>query len=66
MNKEQINLLKKMNLPTNFSNLTDEEWFKIDEVMSHELQVHGVNEAGDGLNEYGELCQSVIESLPDD
>lgn len=66
MDKEQIRLLKKMNLPTNFSNLTDEEWFKIDEVMSHELQVHGVNEDGDGLNEYGELCQSVIESLPDD
>lgn len=63
---EQQSLLEKFGLPTDFSNLSDDQYFAVDDKMTDELQTYGINDAGDGLNEYGELCLSVIESLPDD
>lgn len=62
----QIALLDRLNLPTDFSNLTDDQYFKIDDVLSSEYQRHGINAAGNGLNDYGELCVSIITALPDD
>lgn len=66
LTKEQSDLLGKFGLPTDFSSLTDDEYFAIDGKMSDELQLHGLNDAGDGLNAYGELCRSVIVALPDE
>lgn len=66
LTREQINLLERFNLPTNFSNLTDKQYFDIDDKMSHEMLARGINDTGDGLNDYGELCLSVIISLPDE
>lgn len=63
---KQIGLLEKLGLKTDFSSLTDDEYFAIDDVVYNEMMMHGVNDAGDGLNEYGELCRSIIVSLPDD
>ena len=63
---KQIGLLEKLGLKTDFSSLTDDEYFAIDDVVYNEMRMHGVNDAGDGLNEYGELCRSIIVSLPDD
>ena len=63
---EQIELLQRFGLPTDFSNLDDDEYFAIDDAMSEELQLRGINESGDGLNAYGELCRSVVVSLPDE
>lgn len=65
LTEKQANLLLRLGLPTDFQNLSDEQYFAVDDKMSEELQLHGLNEAGDGLNEYGELCRSIIVSLPD-
>lgn len=66
MNGEQIKLLEKLGLPTSFDGLDDDEMIAIEDALAEELQAHGINDTGDGLNEYGELCRSVIVSLPDD
>lgn len=63
---EQMGLLEKLGLPTDFSNLSDDQYFEIDDKVTEEMQLHGINDAGDGLNEYGELCRSVIVAMPDD
>lgn len=63
---EQIGLLEKLGLKTDFSELTDEEYFAIDDSVYREMMMRGVNAAGDGLNEYGELCRSVIVALPEE
>ena len=62
----QIGLLEKLGLKTDLSNLTDEEHFAMDDALYDEMMMRGVNDAGDGLNDYGELCRSVIVALPDD
>lgn len=66
LSKAQSELLKRLGLPTDFHDLSDEEYFAVHDKMEDELQMHGVNDAGDGLNDYGELCRSVIVALPDD
>lgn len=66
LTEKQTSLLLRLGLPTDFQSLSDEQYFAVDDKMSEELQLHGLNEAGDGLNEYGELCRSIIVSLPDD
>lgn len=63
---EQADLLLSLDLPTDFSSLSDEEYFQIDDAVSEEMLLRGVNAAGDGLNAYGELCRSVIIALPDE
>lgn len=62
----QIGLLEKLGLKTDLSNLTDEEYFAMDDALYDEMMMRGVNDAGDGLNDYGELCRSAIVALPDD
>lgn len=66
MDREQIELLEKLGLPTSFEGLDDDEMIAIEDTLADELQAHGINDAGNGLNGYGELCRSVIVSLPDD
>lgn len=66
LTKEQTDLLERMGLPTDFSDLTDEQYFAIDDAVYEEMVMHGINDAGDGLNEHGELCRSIIVALPDD
>ncbi|WP_058270444.1 hypothetical protein [Olsenella massiliensis] len=65
LNKSQVSLLSKFNFPTNFSELSADEINHIDDVISEELQIYGINDAGDGLNEYGELCRSLLVYLAD-
>ena len=59
-------ILEKLGLPTDFSALTDEQYNEIDEQVCAEMQQHGINETGDGLNDYGELCVDILEALPDE
>lgn len=66
MNDEQSALLRKLGLPTEFDGLDDDAMIAIEDAVSDEMLMRGVNDAGDGLNAYGELCRSVIVSLPDD
>lgn len=62
----QEQLLTEFGLPIDFEHLTDKQYFAIDERMSNEMMTRGINDSGDGLNDYGELCESVIIALPDD
>lgn len=66
LTKVQIDLLNRFGLATDFRNLSDSDYFAILDKMEEELQSRGINGTGDGLNDYGELCRSVIVSLPDD
>ncbi len=64
LTQRQKDLLAGFGLPIDFEALTDEQYFAIDERMSSEMQLKGLTD--DGLNEYGELCESVILALPED
>ena len=66
LTKRQEQLLTEFGLPIDFEHLTDEQYLAIDERMSNEMMTKGINDSGDGLNDYGELCESVIIALPDD
>lgn len=66
LTKRQEQLLTEFGLPIDFEHLTDEQYFAIDERMSLEMTTKGINDSGDGLNDYGKLCESVIIALPDD
>lgn len=66
LTKRQGQLLTEFGLPIDFEHLTDEQYFAIDKRMSLEMMTKGINDSGDGLNDYGELCRSVIITLPDD
>lgn len=60
----QKELLSSFGLPTDFEDITDEQYFAIDDLMSREMMLKGL--ADDELNDYGKLCESVILALPDD
>lgn len=66
LTKRQEQLLTEFGLPIDFEHLTDEQYFAIDEGMSNEMMTKGINDSGDGLNDCGKLCESVIIALPDD
>lgn len=66
MNEAQKELLESLGLPVSFAGLDDDELIRIEETLADALQWQGINDAGDGLNEYGELCRSIIVSMPDD
>lgn len=61
----QENLLRTLGLPLAFEYLDDDQLMRIEDVLSYEMQTHGINEEGNGLNNYGELCRSCIIALPD-
>lgn len=56
-------ILERLGLPTDFSALTDDQYDDIDDKVCLEMQHHGLNELGDGLNDYGELCVDILETL---
>lgn len=64
MNDEQLELLRSLNLATNVEELDDDQLMRIEDRLTEEMQLHGLNPKGDGLNAHGELCRSVIEALP--
>lgn len=66
MNEAQRELLESLGLPVSFAGLDDDELIRIEETLADALQWQGINETGNGLNEYGELCRSIIVSIPDD
>lgn len=37
----------------------------IEDALADEMQTNGLNDVGDGLNECGELCRSIIVAMPD-
>lgn len=64
LNDKQTELLAKMSLPVELStDMPDDEWIDIEERLLEEVQLRGINEAGDGENEYGLLCSSVYMAM---
>lgn len=64
MNEEQIELLRSLNLATNVDEMDDDQLMHVENKLAEEMQLHGLNVAGDGLNAHGRLCKSAIEALP--
>lgn len=65
LDDEQKRLLASLGLPQSFDSLDDDALVHIEEALSTELQRHGVNAKGDGLNEHGEACLRLIEAIPE-
>lgn len=63
LTQEQIALLKKLGLPTNFKNLSHDDRLEIDDVIGEELMENGIEEDGEGPKDYGRLCESILEAL---
>lgn len=66
MDEKQLELLRELGLPTEFDGLSDDEMVAVEDALTDEMQLRGINASGDGLNERGELCRSVIDALPDE
>lgn len=61
---EQAALLEAMGLPPVLStDMPDEEWFEIGDLLSEEIQLRGINEAGDGTNARGDLCVGILDAM---
>lgn len=65
LDDEQKAMLAALGLPQSFDDLDDDALVRIEESLSTELQRHGINADGDGLNERGEACLRLIEAIPD-
>lgn len=61
----QKRLLASLGLPQSFDGLDDDALVRTEETLSTELQRHGINAKGDGLNEHGKACLRLIEAIPD-
>lgn len=64
MNEEQLELPRSLGLATNVEELDDDQLVRIEDRLSEEMQLRGLNAEGNGLNAHGELCRSAIEALP--
>lgn len=65
LDDKQKSLLASLGLPQSFDGLDDDNLVHIEETLSTELQRHGINVKGDGLNEHGEACLRLIEAIPE-
>ena len=63
-NEKQVALLSSMGLPSSFDQMTDDELIAVEDALADEMMTSGLNDAGDGLSEYGELCRSIIVVMP--
>lgn len=64
MNEDQLELMRSISLASNVEELDDNQLMRIEDRLAEEIQLHGLNSRGDGLNAHGELCRSTIEALP--
>ena len=65
LTEAQENLLRTLGFPVALENLDDAKLTRIEDALSNEIQTHGINEASNGLDDYGELCRSCKIALPD-
>lgn len=59
----QVDLLRSLGLPEDFSCLGGDECGEIFDVLVEELQMHGLAGDGSELSEYGKLVDSVALEL---
>ena len=64
LTRQQKELMASLDLPTApTTDMGDEEWFAITDRVAEELQLHGINDAGDGTNERGETCRQILDAM---
>ncbi|MGM9581735.1 MAG: hypothetical protein ACI3U2_10955 [Anaerovibrio sp.] len=65
---EQVQFLKKINAPFDASKktseLSDDEYFRLEEFIADYFQIHGIEE-NDDVNDVGTMCESIIDVLSD-
>lgn len=65
---EQVKFLKKINAPFDsskkISELSDDEYFRLEEFIADYFQIHGIEE-NDTVNDVGAMCESIIDVLSD-
>ena len=61
---KQIDFMKSIGLNFDFSKLSENEYFKIEDQVGEWLQLHGIDETSEGVNEVGRMCMSVLNALP--
>ncbi|MBR3385864.1 MAG: hypothetical protein IKG69_11795 [Atopobiaceae bacterium] len=58
--------MASLDLPTILdTGMDDDQWFEIIDALGDEIQTHGINEAGDGTNERGEVCRQILDMMAD-
>ena len=61
-----VELLRSLELEfVPFGELNDDQYCDLMEAVSEYLQFHGINSAGDGVNEIGALCEGLLDWLVD-
>ncbi|WP_370854454.1 hypothetical protein [Megasphaera sp.] len=61
--ENQKAFLKTLKLPFNLDHdLSDEEFFMLDDCVSDYLEIHGID-ANDEVNEIGRMCESILDVL---
>lgn len=61
---KQIDFMRSIGLNFNFSNLSEDDYFTIEDLVGEWLQLHGIDETGEDVNEIGRMCVSVLNALP--
>ncbi len=61
---KQIDFMRSIGLNFNFSNLSEDDYFTIEDHLGEWLQLHGIDETGEDVNEIGRMCVSVLNALP--
>ena len=63
LTEKEKELLRKFNLPTDFRNLEDDEYFRIGDFLFDEMMSKGRDDSGNELNEYGLVVDEIIAKL---
>lgn len=60
--EKQIEFLRGLGLDFDFQNLTDEEYFQVEDQVAEELQYRGFDEAYEPTA-WGKMCESILDTL---
>ena len=47
------------------ADMDDDAQLNLEDLLSDHLQMHGINEAGDGENEIGSMCADILTLIAD-
>ena len=60
---EQKTFLRRLGKPDALNDLEDDELLELEEFLAEEVQLRGINDAGDGENEYGKMCADILTAI---
>ncbi len=64
--KEQITYMRSLGLNLDFSNLSDDDWITLEDVVADRLMYAGFHVEGEEYiaNDEGLMCESILDLLP--